>query len=201
MSLTTALQCKMAHDECFRTANYKHGGQNVYEKCYKPDELPFPSDIAKVGVHSWIDEYSNISDISIEHFVDNDTIARIGRYLQVVKNNADRIGCSIVQYFNYADLVCSLFVCNYNVGNKIDYPTYEIGPIASKCSTGTSRQYPGLCSETEDFTKHKYAEVFFKNESPVVAEWLKRNKRIQPGGFTIYYQEKQNRSASEWVIV
>lgn len=201
MSLTTAVQCQTAHDECVRTANYKHGGQNMYEKCYKPDELPYPSDIAKVGVHSWINEYSNISDISIEHFVDNATIAQIGRYLQVVKNNADRIGCSLVQYTNSADLVCSLFVCNYNVGNLIDYPTYEIGPIGSKCSTGVHNHFPGLCSEKEDFTKHKYAEVFFKNESPVVAEWLKRNKQINPGGFTIHYEVKRHRSPSEWVIL
>lgn len=191
----------MPHNECVRTANYKHGGQNVYEQCDRPDKLPFPSDIAKMGVHAWINEYSNISDISIEHFVDNDTIAQIGRYLQVVKNNADRIGCSIVQYSNAADLVCSLFVCSYNVGNLINYPTYEIGPIASKCSTGINDHFPGLCSEKEDFAKHRYAEVFFKNESPVVAAWIKGNKRIQPGGFTILYDARQNRKASEWVIL
>lgn len=201
MSLTTAVQCKMAHDECVRTANYKHGGQNLFGKCYKPNELPYRNDIVKEGVYSWINEYSNISDISIEHFVDNDTIAQIGRYLQVVKNNADRIGCSMVQYSNSADLTCSLFVCNYNVGNMINHPTYEIGPTHSKCLTGMNKHFPGLCSEEEDFSEHRYAEVFFKNESPVVADWLKWNKRINPGGLTIFYDIKQNKSASEWVIL
>lgn len=201
MSLTSAVQCRTNPNECVRTANFKHAGQNVHEKCYQPGRVPFPSDIAKVGVLAWINEYSNISDISIEHFVDNDTIAKIGRYLQVVKNNADRIGCSIVLYSNAENLTCSLLVCNYNVGNMVDYPTYEIGPNGSKCLTGLHPHYPGLCSEKEDFTKHKYAEVFFKNESPVVAEWLKKDKRIHPGGFTIYYDLKQNRAASEWVIL
>lgn len=201
MSLTTAVQCRAAHDECVRTAAYKHGGQNVYEKCYKPNELPYRNDIIKYGVRSWINEYVNISDISIEHFVDSDAIAQFGRYLQIVKYNADRIGCSMVQYSNSEDLICSLLVCNYNVGNMIDNPTYEVGPIASKCSTGINKHFPGLCSEKEDFTTHKYAEVFFKNESPVVAEWVKRNKRINPGGLTILYDVKSNKSASEWVII
>lgn len=201
MSLTNAVQCKAARDECVRTANYKHAGQNVYEECHGPGRLPIPSDIAQAGVYSWINEYSNISDISIEHFVDDNIIAKIGRYLQVVKNNADRIGCSMVRYSNSEDLTCSLLVCNYNVGNVIDYPTYEIGPCGSKCLTDTNPHFPGLCSVKEDFTKHKYADVFFKNESPVVTEWLKSNKRINPGGLTIFYEVKQNKSNSEWVIL
>lgn len=134
----------MAYDDCVRTANYKHAGQNVYEKCYEPNgRLPIPSDIAKYGVLSWVDEFHNISDISIEHFVDNEIIAKIGRYLQVIKNNADRIGCSIVRYHNSENLICDLLVCNYNVGNLIDYPTYEVGPTASKCSTGINPTFPG----------------------------------------------------------
>lgn len=145
MSLTNAVQCKMAYDECVRTANYKHAGQNVYEKCYESHgRLQYPSDVAEHGVMSWIDEFHNVSDISIEHFVDKEIIAKFGRYLQVVKNNADRIGCSIVRYHNSEDLICDLLVCNYNVGNLIGYPTYEIGPFASKCSTDINPTFPGI---------------------------------------------------------
>lgn len=196
MSLTNAVNCKMAHDECVRTANYKHAGQNVYQKCYHPMSwFPIPSDIGNQGVQSWINEFHNVSDISIEHFVDNDIIAKYGRYLQVVKNNADRVGCSIVRYHNSEDFICDLLVCNYNVGNLIDYPTYEIGPTGSKCSTGFNPTFPGLCSVNEDFTQHKYADVFFENVSPVATEWIKHRKRINTGGVIINYGEEQYESA------
>lgn len=189
MSLTNAVQCKMAYDKCVRTANYKHAGQNIYEKCYSADKILHPNDIVTAGMHSWIDEFHNISDVSVEHFVNADVIAKIGRYLQVVKNNADRIGCSLVEYNNTDDSVlCALLVCNYNAGNVIGVPTYEVGPSASKCTTGTDSSFPGLCSKREDFTKHKYAEVFFKNESPIVVEWVKRHKKINVGGVQITYE-------------
>lgn len=187
MSLHNALQCKVAYDECVRTGKYKHGGQNIYETCTNSRKPIYSSDITQNGVHSWINEYHNISDIAIEHIVDDDAIAKFGRYLQVVKNNADRIGCSLVQYQGAENSVCTLLVCNYNVGVMNDHPTYQIGPYTSKCSTGSSHTYPGLCNEEEDFTKHKHADVFFTNNSPVVAKWVKEFKRINTGGTVISY--------------
>lgn len=54
-----------------------------------------------------------------EHFVDNDAIEKSGPFLQIIKNNTDRIGCSIVTYFDLRNYTCTLFGCNYNVGNFV----------------------------------------------------------------------------------
>lgn len=97
------------------------------------------------------------------------------------------IGCSIVRYQGAENSSCALLVCNYNVGNMIDIASYEVGPYTWKCATGPNPFFPGLCDEKEDFSTHKFAELFFVNKSPVVAEWVKRHKQINTGGAVIQY--------------
>lgn len=181
MSLTNVMQCKMAKDQCHRTANYKRPGQNLYETCASSSYVD-TDDTIGMAIKSWYDQHNRLSEIYQEHSVDNEIIAKSGSYLQIIKNNADRIGCSIIKYLDPRDYTCTLFGCNYNAGNVVGIPTYNVGPSASLCTTGPNTAFPGLCSVNEDFTKHALAEIFFKNESPVVAEWIKRGKYIVTGG-------------------
>lgn len=181
MSLTNAMQCKMVKDECRRTAKYKQVGQNLYELCSSANYLPINIAI-DFAVKSWYEENQQITNLSEEHNVDEDTLAKSGQFLQVVKSNADRIGCSIVQYLDVKNYRCTSISCNYNAESIVGVPTYEIGPTASRCSTGTNSNYTSLCSEDENYLKHEYADTYFTNTSPIVAEWLKKNKRLDTGG-------------------
>lgn len=192
MSLTNAMKCKMTNDKCHRTAKYKQVGQNLYELCSSSNYSPIDK-VVEFAIKSWFDEYHEISDLSEEHFVDNSSLAKSGRFLQVVKGNADRIGCSAVEYLDDRNYRCTVIGCNYNAGSIVDVPTYEIGPTASRCKTGVNPKYQGLCSEFEDYTKHEYAEIFFTNQSPVVAAWLKTRKLIDTGGSIVRYNIKNDK--------
>lgn len=191
MSLTNIMQCKMVADQCRRTANYKEVGQNLYELCSSSNYSPIGR-VIDFAIKSWFDEYHEISHLSEEHFVEDSGLAKSGRFLQVVKSNADRIGCSAIQYRDTRSHHCTVIGCNYNAGSIVDVPTYEIGPTASRCKTGTNPKYSGLCSENEDYSKHEYADVFFTNDSPVVVEWLKNRKRLNTGGEIVRYSQKDD---------
>lgn len=64
----------------------------------------------------------------------------------------------------------------------MNYPIFNFGPPASHCKTGKHPKYPGLCSEKEDLSKHKNANLYFDNtalELPAVLKlWLKNGKKI-----------------------
>lgn len=186
MSLTNAMKCKMTEDKCHRTAKYKQVGQNLYEICSSSNYSPIDK-VIDFAIKSWFDEYHEISDLSEEHFVDDSSLAKSGRFLQVVKSNADRIGCSAIEYHDVRNYRCTVIGCNYNAGSIVNVPTYEIGPTASRCVTGENPKYTGLCSEYEDYTKHEYAETFFTNQSPNVQLWVKNRKRINTGGSVVNY--------------
>lgn len=192
MSLTNAMQCKMAKDECRRTANYKQVGQNLYELCSSSNYLPIDKAI-DIAVSSWFDEYHKITNLTEEHYVDENVLAKSGQFLQVIKSNADRIGCSAIQYLDEKNYRCTVIGCNYNAESIVGVPTYEIGPTASKCSTGTNPNYSGLCSENEDYSKHEYANIFFINTSPIIDEWLQKRKRIETGGRIVNFKIKDDK--------
>ena len=75
----------------------------------------------------------------------------IGHFTQMVKSDANRVGCAITSFvdqhagntFNY------YLVCNYNLENIEEKPTYTVGTPCSACNSGCSREYPGLCSRNE----------------------------------------------------
>lgn len=182
----------MAQDKCHRTSKYKQVGQNVYELCSSSNYSPIVK-VIEFAIKSWFDEYHEISDLSEEHFVDDSALAKSGRFLQVVKSNADRIGCSAIEYLDERNYRCTVIGCNYNAGSIVDVPTYEIGPTASRCSTGVNPKFKGLCSPYEDYTKHEYAEIFFTNRSPAVVSWVKNRKRIDTGGSIVNYNHKNDK--------
>lgn len=82
---------------------------------------------------------------------------------------------------------CDSFYAFYNFART---PTHT-GMIASKCAKGTHETYKGLCHQTEDYTKHPHADVYFQlNKSPIVAEWVKNGKEIITNGKMITYKPK-----------
>lgn len=186
MSLTNVMQCKLTRERCRRTANYKHVGQNFYEVCSSAKSSPI-SRAFDLAIRSWVDEHNRISELSEEHFVDWSALKNTGRFLQLVKSNADRVGCSAIEYRDVRNYRCTIIECFYNARSIANVPTYEIGPAASRCETGANPKFNGLCSENEDYSKHEYADVFFTNKSPVVAEWLKNGKQICTGGMMVQF--------------
>lgn len=72
----------------------------------------------------------------------------VGHFTQIVWGNSDAVGCAISLFNGNTAFV----ICNFAQGNLMGTPVYEAGTTASKCETGTNPKYPGLCSESEQFS-------------------------------------------------
>lgn len=74
----------------------------------------------------------------------------IGHFTQMVKSDANRVGCAITSFVNRYNYTFNYYlVCNYNLENIEEKPTYIVGSPCSACKTGCSTAYPGLCSRYE----------------------------------------------------
>lgn len=54
-------QCKMEHDQCHNTENFKGSGQNLYISGFKGGSPPSLSQIAKDAVNSWASEGQHVT--------------------------------------------------------------------------------------------------------------------------------------------
>lgn len=94
----------------------------------------------------WFNEYQSCGLLSIQNFSLGG--AEIGHFTQIANNKASKVGCSLVQYIKYG--TCNTYlVCNYALTNMLNEPIFTIGKAGSKCQTGVSAKYPGLCSAGE----------------------------------------------------
>lgn len=174
----------MAHDKCRNTANYKIAGQNLYESCAFPNS-PSIADGVNKAMEGWFNEYKDVPNINEVRSLGSSRARKpIGHWTQFVQSKADRVGCSVVKYNDQSDWKCILVACNYNAGNLMQKPIYNIGAPASQCQTGNNPKYPGLCSENENFAQHENGELYFQNAgpSPVVAQWMNNGKKLDLGG-------------------
>lgn len=71
----------------------------------------------------------------------------IGHFTQLVKAGADRVGCAMTQFAS--GIKSALFACNYSLGNILTKQVYTTGVPCSKCKSGCSKNYPGLCNTNE----------------------------------------------------
>lgn len=182
MSLRNGLSCKMEHDECRRTEKYKTAGQNLALAGSKPNFRPIKEAI-KGAVKGWYDEFKDVESVKeVEELGSSGSdFSKIGHWNQLVQAYADRIGCSIVQFTDQNGWKQTLIGCNYSAGNLMGSPMFTFGAPASLCKMGKNRKYPGLCSESEDYSKHENGKWYFDNnasKSPVVKAWLKNGKRL-----------------------
>lgn len=72
----------------------------------------------------------------------------IGHFTQIVSDRTNRIGCSLVTFYD-STWINQYFVCNYALINLIGQTVYVAGTACSKCTTGCSVKYPGLCNTNE----------------------------------------------------
>lgn len=90
----------------------------------------------------------------------------IGHFTQVVRDNADRIGCYISQFNWPGKGYTNYLVCDYSNTNNICLAVYETGAPGSKCKTGTNPKYPALCSESEEYD-HKTPVLQLQPGEPI----------------------------------
>ena len=71
---------------------------------------------------------------------------KILNIFQIVWASTYEVGCGAVTYHE-EKLFKKIYVCNYGkAGNMQNSEMYEVGPTASNCPNGVSKEYPGLCN-------------------------------------------------------
>ncbi|KAG4071195.1 hypothetical protein HA402_001185 [Bradysia odoriphaga] len=152
-----AKSCTYGHDDCRNTASYRFVGQNIalnwYSVGYPRQYMLSAESFASYYIDQWFNEYRDASMNDIYRFrsIRNSKGQMIGHFTQMVKSDANRVGCAITTYVNrYASNSFNYYlVCNYNLENIEEKSTYYVGPPCSACRTGCSAEYPGLCSRNE----------------------------------------------------
>lgn len=110
--------------------------------------------------------------------------------MNVDKNFA--VGCSILRFTrpDYPSVYIYNVICNYAGLYALGAPVYERGYPTSRCTTGRSRFYPGLCSTREEYDPNWWMLMWSQRgipsaprtqvQLPRVFSELSFKKRIQP---------------------
>ncbi|XP_062541630.1 antigen 5 like allergen Cul n 1-like [Armigeres subalbatus] len=149
LSWYNAKKCKMEHDGCRNTKEFRSSGQNLATASYIGTDFD-PDRWTKFFVKYWIDEYKHFPKSIVDKYPDSYRGPVIGHLTQIINDRTWKIGCSIVRYNPTSDTGTVVYiVCNYSMTNMIGEPVYTKGKSASKCKTGRNPRYTNLCSVKE----------------------------------------------------
>lgn len=141
------MQCKMKHDECRSTKNFKYAGQNL---AYRANSGAFEEteNSLEKSIQGWYDEVNDAAQSDIDKCCNSKSGETVGHFTQVVTDRAIEIGCAVSLYTN-DNWKTSLTACNYALTNMKGEKVYISGKTASGCSTGKNPNFPALCKDTE----------------------------------------------------
>ncbi|KAL9693544.1 hypothetical protein quinque_012829 [Culex quinquefasciatus] len=147
VAATNARRCIYGHDECRSTVRYPYAGQNIGLFSYYA--LTFTvTELITDFIYDWYSEYTLTTPAFLAKYPRGYTGPDIGHFTQIVSDRTNRIGCSLVTFYD-STWINQYFVCNYALINLIGQTVYVAGTACSKCTTGCSVKYPGLCNTNE----------------------------------------------------
>lgn len=124
---------------------FKYPGQNLGLTSTTNPEYKDPIEIIHNHTAEWFIEYKKCDMSYVRSYRSSNNL--IGHFTQLVVDQADRVGCAMSKYDNGNRNI--FFACDYSVANIIEKPIYVAGDPCSKCKSGCSRTYPGLCNTNE----------------------------------------------------
>ncbi|XP_055604859.1 antigen 5 like allergen Cul n 1-like [Uranotaenia lowii] len=148
IAAANARKCVFNHDTCHNTASYPLAGQNIAFYRYSDGSAKMETVLPSL-IEKWYAEYKDCKPAYTKEYPDGYKGPVIGHFTQIVGDRSDRVGCAVVQWTEKARRTFIYLVCNYARGNLIGVPVYTPGKVASQCTTGTNKNYPGLCSTEE----------------------------------------------------
>ena len=157
MALQNARQCVMQHDQCRRTQHFVYAGQNLYNQCSSPTYASV-SKVVEGSMKSWYEEYPNLPAQWLNSYGKGpQPRGQVGHFTQLVRDKAFAMGCGIVKSISHngGTWNCYYIACNYATTNMMGSPVYEVGQMDSKCKSGMNPNYPGLCSQRENYYDDK----------------------------------------------
>lgn len=126
--------------------SYPLAGQNIHYLWIKGKDYDNIETFLVDGTNKWFIEHKMCDMSYINKYRRPDK--NIGHFCQVAKDTADRVGCAVVKYDD-GTKKHMLLTCNYSVGTVLDNPIYTTGSPCSKCMSGCSNVYRGLCTSNE----------------------------------------------------
>lgn len=107
LAALNVMQCKLDHDSCRNTFEFRFVGQNLEEITSRPSFSDINSSI-KRAIEDWYDE------VKLANQQDTKRCCRkqgIGHFLQVIADKAHKIGCAIAR-FSQSQYKHTLIACN-----------------------------------------------------------------------------------------
>lgn len=174
-------QCKMAHDKCRNTDNFKYSGQNLAWRRYSG--TPNYGNMLQKSMDMWYDEVSNTKMDYINNFpsaykgpyVFTEKLLclevkvnllgfpissrAIAHFTVMMADRNIRVGCAASTYTDIENPQKQIFLvaCNYATTNMLGFPIYtSCSSAGSSCTTGSNSQYPNLCSASEVYDVNKW---------------------------------------------
>lgn len=141
-----ARRCRFAHDKCRNTVEYPYSGQNIAIISSSGDYINDRDAITQL-FDMWAGESVNCSMGIINSYHEHSG-GEIGHFTQIINNKSGKIGCAITKWCGNEGATTYL-VCNYGLTNISTQKIYTIGQAASKCTSGVSADFPGLCCPDE----------------------------------------------------
>lgn len=140
-------QCKMQHDACRSTDEFRLAGQNLAIRSTFGDPETLEVFIEKV-ITDWYDESKNAQQSDIDNCCKSASGKTIGHFTQLVTDRATKVGCAITRY-SEGTWTNTLIACNYAFTNLNRAKVYTSGAPASSCTLGPNPDYPALCNIKE----------------------------------------------------
>lgn len=125
---------------------FSRPGQNIGITKSRKAEYRDVAEIVHNHTAEWFIEYKECDMSYINSY--KESIRLVGHFTQLSQAGADRVGCAMSKYDN-GILKSILFTCNYSLSNLFSKPVYVTGEPCSKCKSGCSKTYSGLCNTNE----------------------------------------------------
>lgn len=140
-------QCKMKHDGCHATTDFKYSGQNLYIS-YTSGTPDSPAVAIPKVVQAWYNEVKDARQSDLEKCCGSASGKTIGHFTVMVADRSTHVGCAMATYTENG-WKTTLVACNYAFTNMGGAKVYQTGGVASKCTTGVNPSFRALCSVKE----------------------------------------------------
>ncbi|XP_037818691.1 antigen 5 like allergen Cul n 1-like [Lucilia sericata] len=149
------LQCKMKHDKCHNTDEFKYSGQNLASLGFTKS----PNDTALIekSIRLWYEEKSDVKQSFIDKYPKGYKGPQIGHFTVMMADRNIRVGCAAATYSASGKSKAYLLACNYATTNMVNYAIYKsCDKPAADCKSGTNSSYENLCSSSESYNVNKF---------------------------------------------
>ncbi|KAM7348616.1 venom allergen-1-like [Cochliomyia hominivorax] len=143
-------QCRLKHDQCRNTNEFKFAGQNLAASSWRGMKRAI-TNVIESQIQMWFNEYKDGSMSIIKKYSRSANGKAIGHFTAMIQQKSTHVGCAVLRHLRSDGFTEQLMACNYAYTNVLGSPVYKAGTATSKCETGVNPNYRFLCSVEEHY--------------------------------------------------